>query len=353
MSRKVLQELEEFAEKFLASHDALVDRRPDGLEALLPEQLAARLESAEHLRLRFGADATGDGETINYGSPLLEKMVAAACATMPMAACRLEFDYLKSAGFERLIDERFSFVGARGQVANQGRTLTDYLRLTLRYTAQSDEQKMGLLDLIFNVETGVLVPEMAPALGQVASQPLPGEQKEILPESRLAMLRDRVELLAPRLAASAIAPFVSSMQRRYQRDSANLDEYYQGLRLEMENSLSRAGLTPQSILERQEKIAALPQELASKKDDLFNKYSVRVNLEPVAAMLIRTPAVKLLYRLAIGRQRRDISLIYNPVTKALDPLVCEGCGTSLVAVHFCDRQHLLCPACRGRCPRCG
>lgn len=348
MSPNVLQELQGFVKGFLACHDAVVDELPDGLEALLPESLASGLETAEHLRLHFDEDTSENGEIISYGAPLLEKMVAAACSAVPVTACRLEFDYLKGAGFDRLVDECFSFVGARGQVNNQGRTLTDYLRLTLRYTAQSDEQKMGLLSLILNTETGVFVPEMDPALGLVSRQPVLERRDEILSGSRLELLKARIDRLARQQAAEEIASFVNSMQRRYQRDSANLDEYYQGLVREMENSLTRAGLSEQSILERREKIAALPQELARKKDDLCKKYSVRVTLEPVAAMLIRTPVVKILYRLAIGRQHRELTLIYNPVTRTLDPLPCEGCGTNLRVARFCDHQRLLCPACRGQ-----
>ncbi len=353
MSHKALRELEEFVKEFLACHGAVVDELPDGLEVLLPERLAKDLAAAEHLRLGFGSDPAAAGEAIDYGSPLLEKMVDAASATVPVTACKLAIDYLKSAGFDRLVDESFSFVGARGRVSNHGRTVTDYLSLTLRYTAQSDEQKMGLVELILNTETGAFVPEMSRALGKVTRQPLAGPREDLLPAARLKPLLARIDRLATQLATEQIAPFVNSMQRRFQRDSANLHEYFQGLGREMENSLSRAGLSEQSILERREKIAGLPRELARKKDDLLKKYSVRVTLAPVAALLVRTPTVKILYRLAIGRQHRDQTLIYNPLTRAVDPLVCEGCGTNLKVAHFCDRRHILCPACRGACPRCG
>jgi len=355
MSREVLRELESFVRGFLESREALIEESEEGLEALLPEPLAEALGSGEHLRLRFGGEAAGDGEcqTIDYGMPLMDKMVEMACAAVPVAAGRLEFGYLKSAGFDRLVDERFSFIGARGRVGNQGPTLIDYLHLTLRYTAQSDEQKMGLLDLIFNLETGAFVPEMANGSGPVSRQPLTSPRNEILPAARLAPLQGWVEKLAPRLAADAIAPFIDSMQRRYRRDSASLDEYYQALGREMEGSLERAGLSEQSRLDRREKIDGLAGELARKKDDLLKKYSVRVAFEPAALKLIRTPAVKLLYQLDIGRRRREITMIYNPQTRTLDPLVCEGCGANLLTARFCDRLHLLCPACHGRCPRCG
>lgn len=353
MNHRTLAELEQFVVGFFATHEAVVERRPAGeLEVLLPEVIAGRLGIDEHLRLAFGSETIPGCEPIHYGSALLDKLVAEACGSVPVAACVLEFDYVKSAGFERLVAEQFSFVGARCEIRSQGRTLIDYLRLSLRYTAQSDEQKTGLLDLIFNAETGALVQQMGAVLAMISKRPGSCSRDELLSRGRVKALADWAARLAPKLAASEIAPFIESMKRRYQRDSANLEEYYAGLRREMEASLSRAGLSEQLIAERQEKIAALPDELTRKKDDIFKKYSVRVKMEPVALLAIRTPAVKVLCRLAIGRRLREISLIYNPVTKTLDPLVCEGCGNNAVVISFCSAQHLLCPVCSGHCPRC-
>jgi len=69
-------------------------------------------------------------------------------------------------------------------------------------------------------------------------------------------------------------------------------------------------------------------------------------------MLIRTPAVKVLYRVSVGKKQQRLSLIYNPANKLLDPLVCRGCGLSTISVHFCRYDHLLCPNCIQACPVC-
>jgi hypothetical protein len=40
------------------------------------------------------------------------------------------------------------------------------------------------------------------------------------------------------------------------------------------------------------------------------------------------------------------------VTKAVDPLVCQGCHVSTRQIYFCGGLHLLCPKCRHSCPVC-
>jgi hypothetical protein len=69
-------------------------------------------------------------------------------------------------------------------------------------------------------------------------------------------------------------------------------------------------------------------------------------------LLVSTPAVKVLMTVAIGKKQKTLSAFYNPITKTMDPLVCESCRGSAMRVDFCDQTHLLCPNCAGRCPVC-
>jgi len=142
------------------------------------------------------------------------------------------------------------------------------------------------------------------------------------------------------------------MNRKFRRDVRNLEEYYRSLEQEMQQSLVRSGLSDQLVQDRRAKIALIPEELARKKEDLFKKYSIRIGIVPCAVLLVATPAVKVLLRVAIGKKQKAISAFYNPVTKTMDPLVCEGCRVSATRFGFCDQAHMLCPDCTCRCPVC-
>ncbi len=356
MSFEPDQEIEHFVCRFLETHGAVLEKNGREFEALLSESLSGLLKTPEHIHINRGfASDTPDadpesGQTyfINYGSHLLEKMVNAACAQVPLLACQVKFDYLKSAGFERLINEQFSFFGAVGSVESTAKIKTEYLFLTCRYTAQSDEQKEGLVSLIFNLETGAHVPHMADMLSLAAMDFKTGKKVVAWENKKIKEIMEWISRQMKESITEEICPFQESMTRRFRRDVSNLEEYYASLKKEMEKSLERPGLSDQLIKDRQEKITLLPDELARKKDDLFKKYSVKVKVEPCSAMLVSTPAIKLLYKTSIGKKRKNFSLIYNPVTKSIDPLVCQKCGKSTASIYFNDRLHLLCPACSRR-----
>lgn len=346
------QELIRFASLFLENQGAVLERDEGGFEALLPEELSGLLSTPDHIRVSFGSETESRGVySLNYGSPLLEKMVNTTCGQVPILACRLEFDYLKSQGFDRLIKEQLRFYKSVGKVESWGKIKTDYFFLTCRYIAQSDEQKEGLLKLVFNYETGALIPHMPDMISTVAKdfESLPGP---IWKDGQQARVIEHIKIESKELIMEEINSFQESMTRRFRRDVDNLEEYYHALQKEMEKSLERPGLSAELINDRKEKIALLPDELSSKRDDLFKKYSIKVKLEPCSAMVINTPAVKILYKISIGRNHNSLSLTYNPVTKSIDPLVCRGCGRSITSVYFCDHLHLLCAMCSKRCPVC-
>ncbi len=361
MNSKTEREPERFAVRFLENHGAVLETHENRYEALLPESLCRLLDAPEHIYIERqtdpGVDAapkTGADNVFSagYGSPLLEKTARAACGSLPLLACRLRFDYLKTRGFDKLIKRDLTFHGAGGVVESHAEIRTEYLYLTCRWLAQSDEQKEGLVDLMFHLETGAHISEMPGMLSTAAMEFITGKPTLTKNNDRLDRIMERAERTIRTNISHELGRFQKSMTRRFRRDVANLEEYYAGLKMEMEASLKRPGLSKKLVDERKEKIALIPDEMARKKDDLFNKYSIRVKVAPCAAMLIRAPAVKILYRAVIGRENKTLSLIYNPVTKSMDPLVCAGCGASSPSVHFCTNLHMLCPACDRGCPVC-
>ena len=346
------KELEDFAYRFLEDCGAVLERKAQGFEALIPENLSEMLGSPEHIYINTEPGLKLEGVySINYGSCLLEKMIDTVCKNVPLLACKLYFDYLKREGFDRLIKDQFFFSNSVGKIENRAEINTSYIFLTCRYTAQSDEQKQGLLNLAFNLETGAYVPHMTELFSDtgINSTPL---QSIIWKDGQLEMVMKCIKEQSKEILMEELNSFYETMTRRFKRDAANLEEYYHALKKEMENSLERHRLSKELMKERRKKIDLIPDELDRKRNDLFKKYSIKVNVEPCAAMLINTPAVKVLYNVFINKVRKNISLIYNPVTRQLDPLVCKACGKSITNIYFCDRLHLLCSECSKKCPLC-
>ncbi|MBC2744433.1 MAG: hypothetical protein HGJ93_15685 [Desulfosarcina sp.] len=292
MSSDPTLDLETFVQQFFTSRGADIDKKGGRLDVLAPRELARRIGIPDLCSLKIGSEDP-DGYGVHYGSPLLEKIAEIACDTVPLTIVRLAFHYIKSQGFDRLIQELFTFRGAVVRVKNTATVKTEYLLLTCRFLAQSDEQKEGLVPLAFNLETGAPAGGIEAMLDTTEKKYETGRLGAAFEEEKMRMITQWVRRQAPKILEAQIESFRDSMNRRFRRDVANLEEYYAELKQEMTENLMRSGLSEQLIQERKEKIGLIPDEMAKKKDDLFKKYSIKVKLKLSGSMLIRTPAVKL------------------------------------------------------------
>lgn len=343
-------DLLQFTTRFLKDRGAVLESENKVIEALLPESLFKALDAEEYISI------TGDAGNIKknmgqpcypieFQSPLLDKMVSMAGAHPPFLQADLKFNYIKSSGFEQLIREQFEFNKSKLKVTGTAEAKTRYIILTCKFIAQSDEQKQGLVDFSFNLDTGAIIPGMP--------EMMPGIEKKYKTENiqsyskkEIRQIHKLVKFYGPDAVEDELTEFKQSMNRRFKRDSISLDKYYNALAEEMEESLLRTGISDKLMTERKEKIAMIPDELAAKKKDLLNKYSIRISLVPVAVLSMISSCVKVLVTLISGNKKMNISMIYNPVTKQMDPMVCQSCGISMYSIEPDRKMNLLCNRCR-------
>jgi hypothetical protein len=349
----------DFAVRFLRENGALIEQGSRGINALLPKDLAGRLRTGEYITLEMPRDQDrvagtsghpgpgGEVFPVHFGAPLLDRILGILTENPPILHTELHFSYLKSGGFDNLVQEQFEWHKATGSVTSFGQIHTRYLLLNCKYRAQSDEQKEGRFDLAVNPDSGALIPGM--------TADFTGFGKEFrktgttdLPETIRSRLNRLIQTYGKAAVDQEIKAFKNSMNRRFTRDAKSLDEYYHALAQEMAASLERANVSEALKADREEKIAMIPEELAAKKKDLLNKYRIRITLSLAGAMMVSTPAVKLLFTALVGRNRKNLSLIYNPVTKRIDPLVCESCHQSIYQVAFGNDLSTLCLECHGK-----
>lgn len=338
------RDLRYFTRDFITTHGGVVDNSGRSMDAVLPQDLAEKLSVSEYLQLDF-EDNDKEKNIVLYGSPLLESMVNIARERIPVTSCTLHFDYLKSAGFDNLVGNLFTFANAVGKVEKTAPTRSQYILLHCHYIAQSDEQKEGLITLVYNRETFTEVSAMADNLNRGGMSFEAAHAGTGLSGKEIDRLEAMIRTDAETYLAERLHQFEASMNRRYRRDIKNLNQYYQALEQEMKASLERAGQSPQLIAERQEKIALLPTELAAKTDDLFNKYSIEVSLKLAGAMLLQSPVVKVFLQVSVGRKAGTVSLIYNPVMKTIEPLRCSRCSQATYKPFFGSEMEIHCPQC--------
>jgi hypothetical protein len=350
-------DLAQFVCRFLKDKGAVLESEDEVFNVLLPEDLSGILDVKEYISMAKNPEnvKTYEGSKlypIQFQSPLLDKIISLAGSKPPFLQAALKFNYIKTQGFANLIKEQFEFVRSKFNITGTGEMKTRYILLTTRFLAQSDEQKEGLLDFSFNIDTGALAPGMLSLLVNAEKE----YQTKIVQgytKAEISRIHELVSRYGPDVIDQELSNFVQSMNRRFKRDSLSLDEYYQALEKEMKESLSRTGISDKLIQDRQAKIDLLPGELSAKKKDLLNKYSIKVSFTPVAAMAVTTPCVKVFITIVSGRQKKKFSMIYNPVTKQMDPMVCQSCGQSTFSLGVCKNLHLNCTTCLdGSCTCC-
>ncbi|MCK8601606.1 hypothetical protein [Desulfoferrobacter suflitae] len=342
MNQGTDQELLSFAAQTLERQGAAVEVKPDRVIALLTQELKKQLQLPEEAVL-------GDEQApLIYGSPLLDRLIALATRDVPVVYAQIEVPYLKKAGFEQLIGQDIVFLDGRLRISNRAEARSTYMSLVCHYLAMSDERKEGLIEVGINEVNGAFIPGLADRWQDFQTLFFaPGEVPPHFPV-RIESALSAAMLTARSAAEKELADFFKSMERRLRRDVKSTREYYEALRSEMQSSLAHPHLTEQQQAERKAKIADLPAEMERKIVDLEQKYKVQVTLTARAALRFLIDVVQVFIELSYRKYQRSLRLIWNPVTRALDPLACENCGCTITRVHphvVGSAIKLLCYAC--------
>ena len=241
--------------------------------------------------------------------------------------------YLKKAGFEQLIGQDIAFADGQVRVGSRAEARTTYMVPACHYVALSDERKEGLVQVAFHEGSGALVAGLEDLWAEYHPEFFPAGK---VPPHFPVHLEQAVKTgmhSAESLVRERLSDFLSSMRRGLVRDVKNTREYYQALGAEMQAGLSHPNLTEPQRQERLAKIADLPAELARKILDVQHKYQVRVTISACAAFRLLVDVVQLLLELKYRKLQRSVRVTWNPLTRHLDPLVCERCRGTLHRVH--------------------
>ncbi len=335
---------------FFKAHGAETEQNSEMVDVLLPDKLIKALDVDEYISIAPATykptdkDKLKNLQKIEFGTPLLDNIISMAGADFPILNVKLKYDYIKTQGFNDLIKKQFEFHKCKPRIRSTGEIRNQYILLTCCFTAQSDEQKQGLIDFTFNIDTGSLVPGMITML--------PGIEKEYITQTvndysskETNKIYDMINLYGYDAVARQLENFIKSMNRRHKRDSKSLDTYYNALKKEMVTNLERSGISSRIVKERKEKIRMLPHELEAKKKDLLNKYSININFIPVAAIKVESPCIKIFITLISGRNSQEMFLVYNPAIKQIEPMVCPSCNLSTYSFGVCNKMHIICFNC--------
>lgn len=93
---------------------------------------------------------------------------------------------------------------------------------------------------------------------------------------------------------------------------------------------------------------ALPAELARKVEDLRQKYRVEVTITACATLRLLVNIAQISLAIRYRKGERTLRVVWNPLTRQLDPLVCERCRQTITRIHPVATNNavdLLCSSC--------
>lgn len=335
----------------LSAQGALVERDDHGALAVLPPPLAGRLELPDTVALAgAGVDrAVGCG----LGSPLLDRLVAAARATVPVASITTLIEAPRAVVAERLAD-RVVVRNGVADVLGAAHASATYLAGIFTWTAEADDRYQGMTLVAANAATGA-----EPDRGCMAMiESLIAGTDGRVAEGRDARAAAGGAAIVARRAALAIGPRLDevgvAVARRRDRERARIDEYFASLIAEARRPRRQVA---RSAIEA--RIAALHAEHIAKLRDLTSRYTLRLRLEPIALVAIAMRVAEVRIRLRRRKGEREIALHVPPCARTPDALACVACpGTTRAPLLCDDALHILCETCapdaagRPRCPAC-
>lgn len=264
---------------------------------------------------------------------------------------------------QEVLARHFVTLNATFRLVGTQESMRDYWLWSFATVAEADERREGAVHVAIS-SRGAVVPGLAELLVAEA----PGWPEQGADIGRGEGTAATLAQLYPAAAAAAlaelearVAPFRRGVRRRLGRDAERIASYFGDLQGEMEAEIRRRHLTGEALELRREKQAQLRREEESKRAALRDKYRIRLSVEPFALLLARIPVLRC--DLLVRRRKQELRLEVdgNGLTRRLDPLTCQACGTSTLELGFCDEAlHRLCARCldesdgRGRrnCPRC-
>jgi hypothetical protein len=347
----------EFAAEVLEQAGALVERiEPEGLEALLPTELASQMRADEMLRAGFGAELPPQAQRISLESDWLERFGNLLDHRGRRMRVALADPFVLLSSPEKLLEHSLTLPNAVYRFNGMTGAWTRYLVLLFRYTALSDEKREGIVKLGVNLNQGSAIDGfvdelLSHAMNSHTMSSVAPATKDLPSDWPTARVKSYVNRALPSLIHDHLHLFLQGMQRRLDRDLARVFEYYEGLRQE-----SLLKLKKQKVDSAREKLRleAAAREYQVKVVDLKQKYDLSVTVELSQVLEIVSPVQRINLLIKRRKGERKLALDWNPVVRKLEPLPCEWSYTKEASRIVCDDAlHLVSLAGHSPCPDCG
>jgi len=323
--------------QLISLHEGIAE--PDGeqvLNVLLTQNIAKALDLPEVATLTTRADIP-ESYFVTYHSALLNKFSELLADRGCVVAVGVRFDgYLKTTGFEKLLQENIVPQNGLIRFLDAKPKTTRYIWCNVAYTAEADERRIGMVSFIINEVTGVTPIDIGDALFWEADRIDVNDfpTSTTMPFEELSRL---IEQTATNLIKAELENWRAKLTRALTRDSERLHSYYGTIATEIASKIEYKGLSGEEKDKELARIEATQRELDRKLADIKERYALSVNAFLYSAMVIHLPTVHINCELVRKKAKRTVTTVWNPFTKILEPLRCEVSGSPVYKFYLDDK----------------
>jgi len=342
-------QLKELVIGFFRSQGAPVRQVSDHLvEVDSIPAVADLFDGRDTLRLIFDRERAlwyEDCELVAFGNPLLDRILERL--TQPEAIFAESFvDFNLGDARPEDLHPRLQFLNCQPTLQLCGAHYLGVLVFRFRVTFLSDEKREELFRVAVNLRTGETDALLLRTLDALPLTSQPIQDGSVTYSPGLLDVADAFRLAqaeALRLVEQASALEQAEANQRLAVDLAILEEY-------CEREIQRR----RSVPARQEEIPEFEAYAAKHRQELIEKYTVRVQVEPLSVQRINFPTFQ--YRLVVTDCPKPFTvedLFYDVHRDLVQLPPCPGCGHQVRRWYACAAGHLSCPECTGTCRVCG
>ncbi|MCU0550166.1 MAG: hypothetical protein MUC48_12520 [Leptolyngbya sp. Prado105] len=305
------------------------------MTVLLPAEIAKQLKLPETATISTQANVP-DSLFVTYHSDLVQQFAALLGARGTVSAIAVQYDgYLKTTGFEKQVAQVLRPQNGLIRFREAMPATTRYLWCHVTYTAEADEKRVGMVSFIINETTKVTPINIGDALFWKSDQ-VPITNPEAIEPRSLAELPALIERAAATQVKDSLANWQLKLGRAKARDEERLRTYYGTMGQEIQNRIRSRQLEGEDKARELSRLAATTQELERKLADLQERYALKVDASLYSVLVIELPTVHLQCELVRKKIKRPITAVWNPFTKAIEPLCCERTGVPVEEFYLDD-----------------
>jgi hypothetical protein len=313
----------------------LVDEKT--LNVLLPKEIAHSLHLEEETTFSTVIN-TPNSQFISYHSELLNRFSEILADLGSVTALGVKYEgYLKNIGFEKIIAQKITPQNGLIRFVEAKPEITRYILCNVAYTAFSNEKRIGMVSFIINELTGVTPIEIGDALFWESDKFAVDDDS--LPQNMSSNeLSKIIEKASASLIKSELENWLAKLHRARVRDEERLKSYYDTIRTEIANKIEHKGLEDAQKEKELARIQATNYELERKIADIEERYALSVSANLYSAIVLHLPTVHITCTLQRKKAKRDITLVWNPFTKLIEPLRCEISGEPVYDFYLDDKD---------------